>query len=188
MSAADDRAVYGLRHSTTRDHADPSPQRHRRGASRRSITGTLISGAAAGATATIAMSAPMLLGRRLGLMGHQPPEEITGRLARGAGTHVRGASLDVAAAAAHLAFGGVAGALYASLRRVGPVAAGTWAGPAFGVVIWAIAYRLVLPRAGLIDGTERVGRTRDVVMLVAHLVYGAVLARLEGPADGPQVR
>jgi hypothetical protein len=137
-------------------------------------------GAATGCIATVAMSVPMLAARRLRLIDRQPPEEVTGRLAAAGGVPMRGGSLDAATAAAHMAFGAAAGALFAMARRpLGALGEGAWVGPAFGILVWALAYRLVLPRVGLVRGTEHAGWRRDVVMLVAHLVYGMVLGRLD---------
>ena len=137
-------------------------------------------GAAAGGLATLAMSVPMVLARRIGLLDRQPPEEITGRLAAAGGMPTSGARLDIAAAAAHLAFGSASGALFAVLRRrMRWIGESDRVGLGYGVAVWALAYRVVLPRVGLIRGTERAGAARDAVMLVAHGVYGLALGRLE---------
>src|SRR6187402_3601437 len=81
-----------------------------------------IRGARAGLVATLAMSVPMIIARRVGLVAPQPPEVITARVARGGGMPLSGPSLDIATSIAHLAFGGVAGGPYALLTKpAGPV-------------------------------------------------------------------
>jgi hypothetical protein len=47
------------------------------------------------------------------------------------------------------------------------------------VIIWALGYPGVLPRLGLVRSAAEVGPARDVTMLVAHLVFGAVLGALD---------
>jgi uncharacterized membrane protein YagU involved in acid resistance len=141
----------------------------------------LLRGAAAGVVATIAMSVPMVAARRIQLLDRQPPEEVTQELASDAGVSVRGPVLPLATVMAHVAFGASAGAIFALARpRVGPPSAGPWVGSAYGVLIWVLTYRGILPRLGLIRSAEQAGSARDLVMLWAHLVYGAVLGWLSG--------
>ena len=138
-----------------------------------------IRGARAGLLATLAMSVPMFVARRLGLIDPQPPEEITARIARRGGMRLNGTVLDVATGIAHLAFGGAAGSLYAlGTEPAGPVPAGARVGFAYGAFIWAIAYLGALPRLGLVSRAGQGGWTRELVMLFAHLVYGGVLGHL----------
>ncbi len=121
----------------------------------------------------------MVAARRLGLIDQQPPKHITGRVLRTMGTPVGGSQLDGTAVAAHEAFGALAGVGYAVLRqripkRVPDVALGV----TYGIVIWLVSYRGLLPRLRLVTSGGPTGRTRDLVMLAAHVVYGWVLARL----------
>ena len=139
----------------------------------------VIRGARAGLVATLAMSVPMLAARRVGLIAPQPPEVITARVARRGGMRLSGTPLDVATSIAHLAFGGAAGGLYAlATGPAGPVRAGAQVGSGYGALIWAMAYLGVLPRLRLVSSPGQGGWTREIVMLSAHLVYGAVLGRL----------
>ncbi len=132
-----------------------------------------------GAVATVAMSVPMLLARRLRIIDRQPPEEITDRVLDEADLPTRGSRLRMLTAWNHLWFGALAGIVFVTLRGASPSVARFRAlGPAYGLTIWFAAYRLVLPRVGLIRRESQAGRARDAVMLVAHLVYGLVLERL----------
>jgi Family of unknown function (DUF6789) len=137
-----------------------------------------IRGGVAGILATIAMSLPMLAARRSGLIDRQPPEEITDRLASSASAPLEGSGLTFGTAVAHIGFGALAGILYGSItRHLGVGRTGAWLGPAYGLLIWALGYRGILPRLGLIRTTDEAGGARDGVMLFAHLVFGAVLGR-----------
>lgn len=130
-----------------------------------------LSGAAAGVAATAAMSLLMLGAKKLGALGEPPPRRIVRRLLGPRAP--RGASLDVAALAAHVAFGAGMGALFATLP---PRARSQGGGLLFGAGVWAVNYAGVLPKAGLMPpaGRDRVGRPSS--MIAAHLVYGAALA------------
>lgn len=139
----------------------------------------LARGALAGGAATVAMSVPMVMARRLGLIDRQPPEQITDRVLHKIGTPVGGTELDMAALVAHEAFGAVAGAGYTLLRRrVSVRVPDEVLGVGYGVAIWLVSYRGLLPRLRLITTGRQVGRRRDTLMLVAHVVYGWVLGRL----------
>lgn len=132
--------------------------------------------------ATVAMSMPMLLARRLGLIDRQPPQEVTQRLVMVGGRRLAGPSLALATAAAHLSLGGLLGSAYVVVRgRVGPSGNRAWLGALYGILVWALAYPGILPRAGLVRGSRAAGPQRDVVMLAAHLVFGVTLEALGRP-------
>lgn len=134
-------------------------------------------GAAAGAGATVAMSALMLAAGRLGLLGRQPPQAI----AEQAVEEVTGEPVPAPVGRAlgvvtHLAFGAGAGAGYALLPR--------WFPPPIRGCGWALgiyfaAYQGWVPALGALPPAERDRRDRVAVMVLAHLVYGLVLARAE---------
>ncbi len=137
---------------------------------------TTIRGSGAGALATVAMSVPILLARRSGLIDREPPHEITDTLTSRAGLSLGGSELDVASTLAHLGFGATAGAVFAvATRRVGGRRRRIGLGVLYGVGIWALAYPGILPRLGLVRTARQAGPARDLVMLAAHLVFGAIL-------------
>ncbi len=139
-------------------------------------------GALAGMAATGAMSALMLGAGRLGLIDRQPPEEITQQVTDRTGTQVRGVALRIAASVAHLVFGATGGMVFASLLRLaGPVGSPVRLAVTYGLSIWLVSYRHALPAWGLVRSDREAGVTRDVVMLIAHVIYGLVLGGLLRP-------
>jgi hypothetical protein len=139
----------------------------------------LLRGAAAGAAATVPMSAVMLGAGRLGLMGEQPPEAITKEaVADATGVEPGGATSDALASLAHIGFGVGAGAVYAALPKPGPAPA-TVSGMAFGVAVWAASYAGWVPKFGALPHAEHDRNDRVTVMVGAHLLFGAVLGALE---------
>lgn len=135
-----------------------------------------------GVLATLAMSAVMLAGQRAGLMGQQPPEKIAARVldaAGGDGSHR--AARKPLAALGHLGFGAATGALFGFLHRqlrLG-VPAGLH-GIIFALGVWAVSYRGWVPALGIMPPPERDRPGRPIVMIIAHVVYGAVLGRVVG--------
>lgn len=138
-------------------------------------------GSAAGVTATLAMSAFLLVAHRLGWLHEQAPEEITERsFERLLKRDVDGRSLDALTAVTHLSFGAAAGAGYGALsthrlvKRLPAIVGGTL----YGTLVWLASYWGALPRLGLMPPPPRDERRRPLVMLVAHWIYGAVLGVL----------
>ncbi|MFI6478285.1 DUF6789 family protein [Nonomuraea sp. NPDC050663] len=128
----------------------------------------LLRGAAAGSMATTAMSTVMLAGDKLGLMGEQPPRRVARRLfGRQGETPV--------AIASHFGFGAAGGALLSTLSRGRGVP--TWLGAGYGMAIWLASYQGWVPAIGAMPPAHRDRPGRQAVMIAAHLVYGATLAR-----------
>jgi hypothetical protein len=135
----------------------------------------LVSGAASGLAATVAMSGVMLGAKRLGLLGKAPPKKIVqwllGRVSPGLR---RDEVATPVAVLAHLGYGAGAGALFGLLSRRG----GAVKGALFGLAVWAASYRGWIPAVGIMPppGLDRPGRQPALVL--AHLVYGATLGHL----------
>jgi hypothetical protein len=148
------------------------------------VVKSLLAGAAAGALATVAMSAVMLAAKRLGFTGELPPERITRRAFEAAVDEPPSdASEDAAVAAAHIGFGALAGAVFAlpmvwtgAERRSIPIVAS--AGILYATGIWLVSYQGWVPALGIMPPASRDRRGRVVTMLVAHWVYGAALGAL----------
>src|SRR6186997_2438239 len=80
------------------------------------VVAPLLIGAAAGAIATVAMSAVMLGARWAGVSGELPPERIARRTINAvSGEPVDDQQADAIASAAHLGFGAIAGAAFTLL-------------------------------------------------------------------------
>lgn len=134
-------------------------------------------GAVAGVVGTVAMSALMLAAGRVGLLGRQPPQAIAERAVEvGTGERVPAPVGRALGVLTHLAFGGGAGVGYALLpRRLPPPVRGcSWA-----LAIYAAAYQGWIPALGALPPAEKDRRDRVAVMVLAHLVYGTVLAKTE---------
>lgn len=136
----------------------------------------LLRGAAAGSVATGAMSAPMLLAGRTGLMGRQPPEAIVRRAGQLAGAQPHGRTADALAALSHVAFGATAGAVYALLPTPSrPVTRGVLV----GLAIYGVSYAGWIPTLGALPPAGEDRPDRQATMAVAHVVFGAVLGALD---------
>lgn len=155
----------------------------------RSIIRDAIRGALCGIPATAAMTMPMMAAKRMGLIHEQAPERITRATLSRAGVRDRtgGRATDVLAAGSHLAIGAAAGALYGAAEsrrpeRLPPIAAGM----VFGALVWAVSYIGWLPALGLMPPPEEDEPARPALMLLSHLIFGAVLAKLleRRPAGG----
>ncbi len=134
-------------------------------------------GAVAGVVGTVAMSALMLAAGRVGLLGRQPPQAIAERAVQvGTGERVPAPVGRALGVLTHLAFGGGAGVGYALLpRRLPPPVRGcSWA-----LAIYTAAYQGWVPALGALPPAEKDRRDRVAVMVLAHLVYGTVLAKTE---------
>jgi hypothetical protein len=134
-------------------------------------------GAAHGAAATVAMTASMLLAKRLGLMGRTPPSKLTARMMRRLGVPPVTPLHEVATTAGHFGYGAGLGALFAVLqpRLPGPPAVH---GALFGAVVWAASYAGWIPAVGLMPPPHRDRPGRQLSMLVSHLIFGGVLGAL----------
>lgn len=135
-------------------------------------------GFAVGVAATGAMSLVMLAAGRLGLMGEQPPDRITDRMLSRLWPFRSEEETDLAASAAHVAFGGGAGIVFAVLRRLAPALRLPGAGIGFALLVWLISYAGLIPALGIMPPPNRDRPGRAPTMIAAHVVYGLVLGRL----------
>jgi hypothetical protein len=136
-------------------------------------------GALAGIAATAAMTiAAGAMFRRLPRAERYPlpPREITAKVAEMARVdqlQTERERVD-AALALHFSYGAAAGALYANLWRrsaLPPALAAT----AYGMAIWFASYLGWLPAAGILrPATEHPAR-RNMLMILAHVVWGTTL-------------
>lgn len=140
--------------------------------------GEMRSGLIAGALATLPMTVVILVSRRLGLFRTVPPEQIARNAADEVGLEelAHDPAFGPIWLFLHEAFGAGCGALYqAAAPLLPPRLAG---GMIYGLAVWAVNYLGVMPALGLFPPPRRAGRRRTAVMIIAHLVYGATLARL----------
>jgi uncharacterized membrane protein YagU involved in acid resistance len=148
--------------------------------SRRSLM-NILRGAAAGFAATVPMTAVMEL-LRAQLPREQfrrmPPREIVDRAVEetGQSAYVDDRDRIVITAAAHLAFGAAAGALYGAL--IGSRRSTAVAGITYGLAVWALAYGVGLPSLRLHPAAADDTTDRNEVLIASHIVWGATLGRL----------
>jgi len=129
-------------------------------------------GAAAGAVATLIMSAHMLGRPSLERIGTPPPERLADALLPARSAKERG----IAATVIHAGIGVGSGAVFGLLRnrrRSGPLS-----GALFGLGLWAIGYEVVVPMLGVLPPANRDARGRRAALIQAHLIYGAILGAL----------
>lgn len=133
-------------------------------------------GLTSGALATLPMTAVMFAAQKLGLLGKMPPAKITeDMLARGGVTATR-TERRALTTLMHLGFGAGCGALYSLLRpgRPSPARAAV-EGAAFATAVWGASYAGWIPALGILPPPEDDRKDRQVTMVVAHWVFGAVL-------------
>jgi hypothetical protein len=126
----------------------------------------LVYGWLAGMAAAVPMTAAMgRLHRRLPERERYavPPREVV--------SAAGGPDGPAAAMLAHVAYGGVAGALFALQPRRSPLV-----GSMYGAAVWCASYLGWIPGLGLLEPATRHPPLRNALMLAAHAVWGATLA------------
>lgn len=135
-------------------------------------TGRVLLGVLAGTAATVAMTTVMRrMHRQLPAPERYPlpPREITERVS--ASVALRLAQPRAATLSNHFAFGAAAGAFYASFFKGRSLAAGI----TYGLTVWATSYLGWIPATGILAHAGRHPPRRNLLMLAAHVVWGAVL-------------
>jgi hypothetical protein len=131
-------------------------------------------GAFGGAVATAAMTLPMLWLRRIDRVDAIAPEHITAAGFDVAGVRPSVAGHVAATTTSHLAYGTVAGAVYAV--ALGRRQARTRSGIAYGLALAVGAYQGWVPALGILPSLARQDTGRRSEVIVSHAVYGATLA------------
>lgn len=138
---------------------------------------------AAGLIAGFIATGPMTLvmrGLHQKLPSHEryplPPELVTSRMSRRVGlSHNRQAKgWQKKTYLTHFAYGAAAGAVYAAVASRSENDDTLSRGMLFGLVVWTLSYMGLLPAMGLMPVATRVPARRNLIMVVAHLVWGAV--------------
>ncbi len=135
-------------------------------------------GALVGMAATAPMTAVMHARHLSGAMRTQPPREVADAALTAAGLDPGERPRRAAAVGVHLGIGAAMGAPFAVAVRVlppGPVSTAT-AGAGYGLGLWAAAYMGLVPALGVMPRADRDQRGRPRTMMLAHVVYGVVLA------------
>ena len=135
-------------------------------------------GTIAGLVATIPMTFFMLLLQHV--LPHQqryalPPERITNEIAERVGVkeHLDKRQRSGAALVSHFGYGASMGALYTLFARRIPLPS-LIKGAVFGLVVWIGSYLGLLPALRLSQSAPREPSERNLMMIAAHLIWGAV--------------
>ncbi|WGW11301.1 hypothetical protein LWF01_14570 [Saxibacter everestensis] len=130
----------------------------------------LVRGGIGGVVATSAMSAVLVAADKAGFMEQPPPRRITKFFMPRPPTPKP--VIDVATLISHFGYGILAGAVFGGVSRKPTLAKGT----AYGTALWAASYEGWIPALRIMPPAHRDRKDRALAMVVAHLVYGAVLA------------
>jgi len=141
-----------------------------------------LSGAMAGAAATLPMTLAMVAGHRILPRQDQhplPPRQITMRLAQqtGLADHLDEDQRKAVTLLGHFGYGAACGALFAAMQSRGARSTVAHA-TAFGVAVWTASYLGWLPATGLLSPATQHPWRRNALMLGAHVVWGSVLGAL----------
>jgi putative membrane protein len=159
------------------------------------IVKNLLAGAAAGFTATVPMTAAMIgLHQTILPARHRyplPPRRITMNVARTFGVkhQLDETERKALTLAAHFGYGSAMGGLFALIAPRLDRAGGTRiprvaSGVGWGLIVWAGSYLGVLPALGLHEPATRHPARRNVLMILAHVVWGATLGLLTAALPG----
>jgi len=140
---------------------------------------SVLAGAAAGFTATFPMTGAMkAMHERLPFYERYPlpPREITERVADAGGIESEPA-IATLTVLNHFGYGTACGAVFAAIenRLPGPAVA---RGMTFGTLVWSASYLGWLPALGILKPATEHPMRRNIMMVAAHLVWGAVLGTL----------
>ena len=146
----------------------------------------LVSGSVAGLAATVPMTVAMEAMFRLLPHDEQyalPPRRITAALTDQLGLHEDLDRQDQRRLTLvnHFAYGAAAAALYgptASALRSRRAVPSLVSGMSWGLAVWIVSYLGLLPALGLLRPATHHPAGRNVLMIAAHLLWGAVLGTL----------
>jgi uncharacterized membrane protein YagU involved in acid resistance len=138
-----------------------------------------IAGALSGFLATVPMTVAMIAINKLMDRPHREqlePRKITDDVLNRVGVRdeLDEEGRKQAAIAAHFAFGSAAGSLYPVVEPY-ISAPPALRGPIYGLGVWAVSYCGVLPAIDSLPSPEKRPLGRTVLLVAAHLVWGAAL-------------
>jgi uncharacterized membrane protein YagU involved in acid resistance len=142
----------------------------------------IVAGTLAGLTATAPMTAAMIAMHKA-LPAREryplPPRKVTMRAAQlvGLKKHLDEPDKKAATLAAHFGYGAAMGGIFALLapRTPGPPVA---KGIGWGLIVWATSYLGLLPATGLHEPATQHPRERNILMILAHVIWGGSLGLL----------
>ena len=145
----------------------------------------VVGGTVGGVVGSAFMAVPILAARAAGLTGTPAPERITEGLLHRAGVRLDRDTEDQVTAMSHVGFGAGAGALYGVLApRDTDLPRALALGLGYATALYAVSYAGWVPALGLLAPPDRDQPARQVVMLVAHWLYGVSIAVATHAASG----
>jgi putative membrane protein len=144
--------------------------------------GRLLKGAIAGFVATAPMSISMLIGWQL-LPQHEkyhlPPRMITEEIAERADIEDRLGETDLVGLTifSHFGYGALFGGVYALYGQKLPMH-DSLKGALSGVALWVGSYLGWLPAMGILSPATRHPWRRNLLMIVAHVIWGVTLGEV----------
>ena len=142
----------------------------------------LLNGALAGFIATAPMSLTMVLGWRLlprREKYHLPPRLITEKIAEQVGIedHIGEKELIGLTVVSHFGYGAVFGAVYCLFEQ-GIRIHSSLKGALSGMALWMGSYLGWLPAIGILTPATQHPRRRNLLMIVAHVIWGVTLGEI----------
>jgi uncharacterized membrane protein YagU involved in acid resistance len=140
----------------------------------------VLRGAVGGLVATIPMTLTMQA-LRAWLPREQarplPPREVIDHTVEksGAGRAVDEDGRNAITAVGHFAFGAAAGALFGMIESPKSTRSAIFAGAAYGLTVWGLAYGVGLPSLGLHPAAADDTTDRNELLIASHIVWGAAL-------------
>jgi uncharacterized membrane protein YagU involved in acid resistance len=149
--------------------------------------GKLLRGAVAGFVATALMSVFMLIGWRLlpkREKYHLPPRQITEEIAERVGIedHLNEPELVGLTVSSHFGYGALFGWIYALFEHRIPLDS-SLKGVLTGVALWTASYLGWLPALGILPPATRHPWRRNLLMILAHVVWGVTLGEVTRKLD-----
>lgn len=142
----------------------------------------MIKGAMAGLLATFPMTVFMRTAWR-GLAEDEkyplPPRQITRRLVKEADSdrYIESSSMTRLTLLLHFIFGGTAGSFYGMVEDKIPLNENT-KGSLMGLAVWSGSYLGLIPALGILSPATDHPWRRNLLMIVAHLIWGVALGIL----------
>jgi hypothetical protein len=137
-------------------------------------------GAVSGSVATLVMTAVMQAGKRVFRFRTPAPKEITKNVVERAGLSrvAPKPAGPMSWVTAHEMYGVACGVIYVLVRPFLP-SSRCPSGLVFGGAVWGVSYLGYLPALDLYPSPDDDSRSRLTVMVIAHAVFGVVLAEVE---------
>lgn len=136
----------------------------------------VVDGATVSLLGSTVMGGLMVAADAANLMNQPPPFAVTRQMMKKFRMKPRGRAVPIATALAHFGYGAVLGSIFGIFgSRINSRAARVAAGAGFGAAAWAASYAGWIPAVGWVPFPTKDRMSQQLVMLGAHVVFGAIL-------------